>query len=113
MGSDQAGLEGTIRTHAPSWRRYIRPDIELTDLRSHKIASDYVAAFDKIIVAYARIAEPLARFRIIETTYFNNAEVQNTLAVFYSDILRFHTEAYKFVNRGGESMVLRLYFSRY
>ncbi|KAK5653425.1 hypothetical protein OQA88_8910 [Cercophora sp. LCS_1] len=66
-----------------------------------KIASDYVAAFDKIIAAYARIAEPLARFCIIEVTYFDNAEVQNTLAVFYSDILRFHKEAYKFVNRGG------------
>ena len=70
----------------------------------HKIASDYVAAFEKIVIAYARIAEPLARFQIIEATYSDSSEVQRTLAVFYSDILRFHKEAYKFVKRGGQSV---------
>ncbi|KAH6983392.1 hypothetical protein BKA56DRAFT_583622 [Ilyonectria sp. MPI-CAGE-AT-0026] len=65
-----------------------------------KISSDCVNAFEKIITAYARIAEPLARFKILHHTYSKNMEVQQTLAVFYSDILRFHKEAYKFVRRG-------------
>ncbi|KAH8652845.1 hypothetical protein BGZ61DRAFT_500804 [Ilyonectria robusta] len=66
-----------------------------------KIASDYVDAFEKITGAYARIAEPLARFKILHQTYSKNMELQQTLAIFYSDILKFHKEAYKFVRRGG------------
>ncbi|KAL6400957.1 putative NACHT domain-containing protein [Ilyonectria robusta] len=65
-----------------------------------KVSSDCVNAFEKIITAYARIAEPLARFKILHQTYSKNMEVQQTLAVFYSDILKFHKEAYKFVRRG-------------
>lgn len=30
-------------------------------------------------------------------------EVQNTLAVYYSDILKFHGEVYKFVRRNGQA----------
>lgn len=55
-----------------------------------------------IIRAYARIVEPLARFRILSRAYSDNAEIQQTLAVFYSDILGFHNEAYKFVRRSGK-----------
>lgn len=65
-----------------------------------QIASDYVEAFEKLIVAYARIAEPLARFKILGQAFSKNMEVQQTLAIFYSDILKFHKEAYKFVRRG-------------
>ncbi|KAK4207806.1 hypothetical protein QBC37DRAFT_444263 [Rhypophila decipiens] len=66
-----------------------------------KVASDYIEAFEKLIVAYARIAEPLARFNLLHQTHFDNLEIQQALAMFYSDILRFHKEAYKFVRRGG------------
>ncbi|KAF6825207.1 NACHT domain protein [Colletotrichum plurivorum] len=66
-----------------------------------KIASDYVNAFDKLIVAYARIAEPLARFKILHETYPNNIHLQEVSAMFFSDILKFHKEAYKFVRRSG------------
>lgn len=65
------------------------------------MASDYIDAFEKLIVAYARIAEPLARFNLLHQTHFDNLEIQQALAVFYSDILKFHKEAYKFVRRGG------------
>ncbi|GKT51135.1 uncharacterized protein ColSpa_11316 [Colletotrichum spaethianum] len=34
-------------------------------------------------------------------TYSNNIELQQTLAIFYSDILKFLKEAYKFVSRSG------------
>ncbi|KAK1479161.1 NACHT domain-containing protein [Colletotrichum tamarilloi] len=66
-----------------------------------KVSSDYVDAFDRIIGAYSRIAEPLARFKILHQTFDENVEVQQTFALFYSDILKFHKEAYKFVRRSG------------
>ncbi|KAK2007912.1 WD40 repeat-like protein [Colletotrichum eremochloae] len=66
-----------------------------------KISSDYVDAFDKIIGAYARIAEPLARFKVLHKTFYQSVELQQTFAIFYSDILKFHKEAYKFVRRSG------------
>ncbi|KAK0658014.1 hypothetical protein B0T16DRAFT_319952 [Cercophora newfieldiana] len=64
-----------------------------------KVASDFVDAFEKIIAAYARIAEPLARFKLFDQAYSNNHEIQQTLANFYSDIIKFHKQAYKFVRR--------------
>ncbi|KAJ4864120.1 NACHT domain-containing protein [Trichoderma breve] len=64
-----------------------------------KISADYIEAFEQIIKVYCRLAEPLARFNLFDRAYSNNIEVQNTLAVYYSDILKFHGEAYKFVRR--------------
>ncbi|KAK5987283.1 Vegetative incompatibility HET-E-1-like protein [Cladobotryum mycophilum] len=60
-----------------------------------KAASEYVEAFEKIMKAYARIAKPLARFKIFNSTYARDTNVQETLAIFYSDILKFHKEAYR------------------
>ncbi|EHK26299.1 uncharacterized protein TRIVIDRAFT_123103, partial [Trichoderma virens Gv29-8] len=64
-----------------------------------KISSDYIEAFEQIIKVYSRLAEPLARFSLFNHSFSNNIEVQKTLAVYYSDILKFHGEAYKFVRR--------------
>ncbi|KAL7799057.1 hypothetical protein V8C37DRAFT_407477 [Trichoderma ceciliae] len=64
-----------------------------------KISADYVEAFERIIKVYSRLAEPLARFRQFDRSFSNHIEVQNTLAVYYSDILKFHGEAYTFVRR--------------
>ena len=61
-------------------------------------------AFEKIIKAYTRIAEPLARFKILDQAYSRNMDVQQTLAIFYADILKFHKEAYKFVRRSSKLM---------
>lgn len=70
-----------------------------------QIASDYVDAFDKLIVAYARIAEPLERFKLLHETYPNNIHLQESFAMFYSDILKFHGEAYKFVRRSSKELL--------
>ncbi|KAK3345804.1 hypothetical protein B0T25DRAFT_460566 [Lasiosphaeria hispida] len=78
-----------------------------------KVASDFVEAFEKIITAYARIAEPLARFKIFDQTYSSNVEIQQTLAIFYSDILKFHKEAYKFVRRSGWSVLFMTSWGRF
>ncbi|KAL7814679.1 hypothetical protein V8C44DRAFT_325861 [Trichoderma aethiopicum] len=64
-----------------------------------KISADYIEAFEQIIKIYSRLSEPLTRFSFVQQPFSNNLEVQNALAVYYSDILRFHAEAYNFVRR--------------
>lgn len=55
-----------------------------------------------ILFRYSRIADSLARFEILSDAFVANADFQQTLAVFYADILQFHKYAYKFVRRTGE-----------
>ncbi|KAJ2906303.1 hypothetical protein MKZ38_002382 [Zalerion maritima] len=67
------------------------------------VALEYVEAFEKTIKAYARIAEPLARFKLLNHEFLAKSQaIQETLAVFCSDILRFHKEAYQFVRRSSK-----------
>jgi hypothetical protein len=67
-----------------------------------RIACEYVGAFEQIIKGYASIAESLKRFEILSDAFIGNPEFQQTLAVFYADILEFHKHAYKFVRRSGK-----------
>jgi len=69
------------------------------------IASDFVDAFERIIHAYSRIAESLSKFEILSSSLILSPDFQETLAIFYSDILRFHREAYVFVCRSGMSVI--------
>jgi hypothetical protein len=46
----------------------------------------------------------------MDCAYSSNLDVQQTLAVFYADILKFHKQAYKFVRRSGK--ILRVYQRR-
>ncbi|KAI3324875.1 NACHT domain protein [Xylariaceae sp. AK1471] len=64
-----------------------------------KISSDYVEAFEQIIKAYSRIGESLTRFEVLQESFHQNPAFQQTLAIFYADILEFHKEAYKSVRR--------------
>jgi len=67
-----------------------------------RIASEYVEAFERIVSGYSRIASSLARFKILQATLSNSLDFQQTLAVFYADILQFHRHAYVFVRRKSE-----------
>ncbi|KAI0876953.1 hypothetical protein GGS24DRAFT_512713 [Hypoxylon argillaceum] len=64
-----------------------------------KISSDYVEAFEQIVKAYSRIGESLTRFEALQESFHRNPAFQQTLAIFYADILAFHKEAYKSVRR--------------
>ncbi|KAI0400767.1 hypothetical protein F4802DRAFT_583444 [Xylaria palmicola] len=64
-----------------------------------KICSDYVEAFEQIIKAYSRIGESLTRFQVLQESFCNNPAFQQTLAIFYADILELHKAAYKSVQR--------------
>ena len=62
-----------------------------------QIASDYLSAFDKLVKAYAEIAEALPRFDKLGEALKNETNFQAVLAVFYCDILEFHRRAYRFL----------------
>ncbi|UNI24017.1 hypothetical protein JDV02_009797 [Purpureocillium takamizusanense] len=78
-----------------------------------KVASDQIEAFEKLIQAYARIAEPLARLKIISQAFLANHEIQKVLAIFYADICKFHKEAYKFVRRSGWKVLFMTSWGRF
>lgn len=46
-----------------------------------------------------QIADALGRFEILNDTFNTEPNFQQTLAVFYADILHFHGHAYRFVRR--------------
>lgn len=66
-----------------------------------RIASEYVEAFEKLVEGYSRIAASLQRFEVLGKAFNGDTEFQQTLAIFYADILEFHKHAYKFVRRNG------------
>ncbi|KAJ4860156.1 hypothetical protein T069G_05144 [Trichoderma breve] len=63
------------------------------------IASDFVEALERIVAAYSQIAESLPRVEMLGEAFGKRIEFQEILAVFYSDILKFHRHAYMFVRR--------------
>jgi hypothetical protein len=69
-----------------------------------QIAADFIEAFEQIIKAYGRIAESLTRFSFLSHSFSTSTDVhmQQVLAVFYADIVKFHKESYQFVRRSGK-----------
>lgn len=67
-----------------------------------RISCEYVEAFEQIIRGYNRIATSLQRCQILSGAFSGNSRFQQTLAVFYENILQFHKHAYKFVRRNGK-----------
>ncbi|RSL55377.1 hypothetical protein CEP54_009422 [Fusarium duplospermum] len=78
-----------------------------------RIACEYVGAFEQIIKGYSSIAESLKRFEILSDAFIGNQEFQQTLAVFYADILEFHKNAYKFVRRSGWKLMFSTSWGRF
>ena len=64
-----------------------------------RIACEYIQAFEKIIKGYSALGDSLRRFTILDSALSTNADFQQTVAVFYADILKFHEHAYNFVRR--------------
>ncbi|QGI98438.1 hypothetical protein CEK26_011507 [Fusarium fujikuroi] len=78
-----------------------------------KISSDYVEAFEKIMKVYGQIAEPLKRFEKLNRAFCGDKDVQQTLATFYSDILKFHKEAYQFIRRSSWRLLFLTSWGRF
>ncbi|CEI70590.1 hypothetical protein FVEN_g920 [Fusarium venenatum] len=78
-----------------------------------RISSEFVEAFEQIIKGYASIAESLKRFEILSNALINELDFQQTVAVFYADILKFHKYAYKFVRRSGWKLIFSASWGRF
>ncbi|KAH8738106.1 hypothetical protein BGZ61DRAFT_502084 [Ilyonectria robusta] len=78
-----------------------------------RLASEYVDAFEQIIKGYARIASSLGRFELLSAAFITDSNFQQTLAVFYADILQFHKHAYKFVSRSGWRLLFLTSWGRF
>ncbi|KAL7948124.1 chromatin remodelling complex Rsc7/Swp82 subunit domain-containing protein [Trichoderma barbatum] len=78
-----------------------------------RIASEYVDAFEQIIKGYSQLASSLGRFEILGNTFAGDPDFQQTLAVFYADILQFHKHAYKFVRRSGWKLLFLTSWGRF
>ena len=63
-----------------------------------QITVDSLAAFEKLIDAYGKIADMMPRIDRLASAV-SDANFQNVLALVYADILEFHRRAYKFVRR--------------
>jgi hypothetical protein len=63
---------------------------------------DTLSAFDKLIGAYAKIADMMPRLDRLEHALRNDHNFQNVLALVYADIVEFHRRAYKFVRKNCE-----------
>ncbi|KAF2868791.1 hypothetical protein BDV95DRAFT_630472 [Massariosphaeria phaeospora] len=78
-----------------------------------RIASEYIEAFEEIMKGYRKIAESLGRFEILSDAFIADADFQQTLAVFYADILQFHKYAYRFVRRSGWKLLFITSWGRF
>ncbi|EKG09537.1 NACHT domain protein [Macrophomina phaseolina MS6] len=61
-----------------------------------QLSSEYLSSFEKLIDAYAQIAETFPRLDRLSSAFENESGFQELLAMFYADILEFHRRAYKF-----------------
>jgi hypothetical protein len=71
------------------------------DANHAQLASGYQNIFEKLLQAYARIAEALPQFDRFRTSFKGNAAFEAVLAMVFSDIAEFHRRAYKFFRRRG------------
>ncbi|KAL6790808.1 hypothetical protein J3E68DRAFT_411388 [Trichoderma sp. SZMC 28012] len=78
-----------------------------------RVASEYVDAFEQIIKGYSQLAESLGRFELLGNAFIRDPDFQQTLAVFYADILQFHKHAYKFVRRSGWKLLFLTTWGRF
>ncbi|KAL7786981.1 hypothetical protein V8C37DRAFT_419339 [Trichoderma ceciliae] len=78
-----------------------------------RVASEYVEAFEQIIKGYSQLAASLGRFEILGDAFVGDPDFQQTLAVFYADILQFHKYAYRFVRRSGWKLLFITSWGRF
>jgi hypothetical protein len=65
------------------------------------LASDFTSVIEKLVQAYAQIADCLPRFDRLATAFKDNHDFQQVLVGVYSDVLLFHERAYKLFRRKG------------
>jgi hypothetical protein len=66
-----------------------------------QLATDHSTIFEKLLEAYAEIAEVLPSFDRLQEAFKNDMNLQTALGFVYADILNFHQQAYSFFRRRG------------
>lgn len=66
-----------------------------------QLSSEYLSSFEKLMDAYAQIAETIPRCDRLRTAFKDDTGFQELIAMFYADILDFHRRAYKFFRAKG------------
>ncbi|KAF2872665.1 hypothetical protein BDV95DRAFT_570327 [Massariosphaeria phaeospora] len=72
-----------------------------------QIAGEYPAAIEKILSTYSKLADVLPQFDKLSQAFKEDADFQRRMALIYTDITEFHSEAYRFFNKRG----WKLFFS--
>jgi hypothetical protein len=67
-----------------------------------QLSSSVATIYDKLIDAYARIADAMPQIDRLQSAFNDDASFRMVLAMLYADILEFHRRAYKFFRRRGE-----------
>ncbi|KAI9803679.1 MAG: hypothetical protein M1833_000591 [Piccolia ochrophora] len=70
-----------------------------------QLASKNLSIFDKLLDAYARIAEALPRCERLRAAFSDDVQFQDLLGQSYADVLEFHRRAYKIFRRRGWSLL--------
>lgn len=83
------------------YRNFLRDNSETAQL-----ASEHSHVFEKLLCAYAQIAEVLPVFDRLQNTFQDDANFRIALGLVYADILYFHHQAYKFLRKGGQLSLL-------
>ncbi|CAN9407282.1 unnamed protein product [Alternaria alternata] len=78
-----------------------------------KVASEYTESFQQIMKGYSKIADALNRFKTLNDVFKTEPDFQHTLAIFYADILEYHTHAYRFVRRSGWKLLFMTSWGRF
>ncbi|TRX91712.1 hypothetical protein FHL15_007494 [Xylaria flabelliformis] len=78
-----------------------------------RIACEYVEAFEQVIRGYSRISESLGRFSTLSKAFATDMDFQQTLAIFYADIMLFHKNAYQFVRRNSWKLLFLTSWGRF
>lgn len=71
-----------------------------------QLASGHINIFDKLVDAYAQIAEAMPQLDRLRKAFSDDDRFRMVLAMVYADILEFHQRAYKFFRRRGEPISL-------
>ena len=64
-----------------------------------QVTVDHLQALEKIVDAYAKIADVLPRFDRLSAALKEDHNFQAVFALFYADLLEFHRRTYKFVRQ--------------
>lgn len=74
----------------------------ITGLSKIQLSSSVSTIFDKLIDAYAKLAEAMPPTDRLQSAINDDASFRIVLALIYVDILEFHRRAYNFFRRRGE-----------